>query len=86
MKDSIVIVSIVIDLNESCLTLKPQKHLSRLFKEFNSSCADINNTPENVVNSNYYHIDQLQSLKEFTDKSPFSLFHPKNLLTLKKHR
>ena len=31
--------------------------------------------PENVINSNYYDIDQLQTLKEFTDKSSLSLFH-----------
>ena len=36
---------------------------------------DINNTPENVINSNYYDIDQLQTLKPFTDKSSLSLFH-----------
>ena len=30
---------------------------------------------ENVINSNYYDIDQLQTLKEFTDKSSLSLFH-----------
>ena len=31
--------------------------------------------PENVINSNYYDTDQLQSLKEFTDKSSLCLFH-----------
>ena len=31
--------------------------------------------PENVINSNYCDIDQLQTLKEFTDKSSLSLFH-----------
>ena len=40
-----------------------------------SFSSDINNTPENVINSNYYDIDQLQTLKEFTDKSYLSLFH-----------
>ena len=72
-----------IDSNESCLTLKPPKNLSHLFNELNSFSSDINNTPENVLNSNYYDIDQLQTLKEFTDKSSFSLHH---LLTLKKQR
>ena len=37
--------------------------------------ADINNTPQNVINSNYYDTDQLQTLKEFTAKSSLSLFH-----------
>ena len=53
------------DSNESCLTLKPPKNLSHLFNEFNYFSSDINNTPENVINSNYYDIDQLQTLKEF---------------------
>ena len=63
------------DSKESCLTLKPPKNLSHLFNEFNSFSSDINNTPENVINSNYYDVDQLQTLKEFTDKSSLSLFH-----------
>ena len=45
-----------------------------LFNEFNSFSSDINNTPENVINSNYYDIDQLQTLKVLTDKSSLSLF------------
>ena len=56
-------------------TLKPPKELSHLFNKFNSFSSDINNTPENVINSNYYDIDQLQTLKEFTDKSSLFLFH-----------
>ena len=63
------------DSNELSLSLKPPKNLSYLFNEFNSSSSDINNTPEYVINSNYYDIDQLQTLKEFTDKSSLPLFH-----------
>ena len=63
------------DSNESCLTLKLPKNLSHLFNEFNSFSSDINNTPENVMISNYYEIDQLQTLKEFTDESSLSLFY-----------
>ena len=63
------------DSNELSLSLKPSKNLSYLFNEFNSSSSDINNTPEYVINSNYYNIDQLQTLKQFTDKSSLSLFH-----------
>ena len=54
----------------------------------NESCltsSDINNTPENVINSNYYDIDQLQAFKEFTDKSSLSLFHL-NTFSLSKNR
>ena len=63
------------DSNESCLILKPRKNLSHLFNEFNSFSSDIDNTSENVINSSYYDFDQLQTLKEFTDKSSLSLFH-----------
>ena len=63
------------DSNESCLTLKPSKNLSHLFNESNSFSSDINNAPGNVINSNYYDIDQLQLLKKITDKSSLSLFH-----------
>ena len=63
------------DSNESCLTLKPPKNLSHVFNEFNSFSSDINNAPENVINSNYFHIDQLKTFKKFTDKSSLSLFH-----------
>ena len=45
------------------------------FNKFISFSSDINNTPENVIYSNYYDIYQLQTLKEFTDKSSLSLFH-----------
>ena len=55
------------DLNQSCLTLKPPKNLSDLFNQFNSFSSDINNTPENEINYIYYDIDQLQTLKEFSD-------------------
>ena len=61
------------DSNKSCLILKKIYHIY-LFNEFNSFSSDTNNDPENVINSNYYDIDQLQTLKEFTDKSSVSLF------------
>ena len=37
--------------------------MSHLFYEFNSFSSDISNTLENVINTNYYDIDQLQTLK-----------------------
>ena len=55
------------------------------FIEFNSFSSDINNTLENVINSNYYDTDQLQTLKECTDKSSLSVFNL-NICSLKKHR
>ena len=62
------------DSNKSCLTLKPPNNLSHLFSEFNYFSSDINNNPENVINSSYYDIGQLQTLKEFTEKSFFLSF------------
>ena len=37
------------------------KTTQELFNEFISFPSDINNTPENVINSNHYDIDQLQT-------------------------
>ena len=71
------------DSNESWLALKSPKNLSHLFNEFNSFSSDINNNPENVVNSNYYDIDQLQTLKEFSDEGSLSLFHQSTCSLLK---
>ena len=52
--------------NDSCLTLKPPQNLSDLSNEFNSFSSDINNIPENVINSNYYDNDQLQTFINIT--------------------
>ena len=62
------------DSNELCLELKTPKNLSHLFIEFDSFFSYINNTPENIINSDYYDINQLQTLKEFTNKTALSLF------------
>ena len=51
------------DSDETCFTLKSSKNLSHLFNEFNSFSSDINSTPESLINSNYYDIDQLQTMK-----------------------
>ena len=63
------------DSNKASLALKPPNNLSHLFNEFNSFSSDIRNLPENIINCNYYVINQFQTLKEFTDKSSRSLFH-----------
>ena len=51
----------------SSLSLKPSSEQSLLFNQFNNSSPRPKTDPENVVNSNYYNIDQLQTLK-FPDK------------------
>ena len=63
------------DSNDSYLALKPPKDLSNLFSKFNNFSSDISNTPENVINSEYYDVNQLRTLKKFTDISSVSLIH-----------
>ena len=46
----------------SSLSVKPSSDLSLLFNQFNNS-SEQKTDSENVVNSNYYNIDQLQTLK-----------------------
>ena len=52
----------------SSLSVKPSSDLSLLFNQFNNSSPEQKTDPENVVNSNYYDIDQLQTLK-FPEKN-----------------
>ena len=64
------------DSTDSCLALKPPKYLSLLSSRSNTFSSDINNTPENIINSKDYDINLLRALKEFTGKSflpPFNL-------------
>ena len=49
------------DSNQSYLALKPPKNLSHLFNGFSSISSDINNAPENRINSNYCDINELQN-------------------------
>ena len=47
----------------SSFSLKTSSDLSLLFNQFNNSSSDQKNDPVYVVNSNYYDIDQIQTLK-----------------------
>ena len=47
------------DLN-SCLLLKPPPDLTLLFNQFNNSIPENRSDPENVIQSKYYDIDELQ--------------------------
>ena len=49
--------------NRTSLVLKPSVSLSLLFSQFNNFSPEQKNEPENIVNSNYYDIDQFQTLK-----------------------
>ena len=59
----------------SSLALKPPANLSVLFNQFNNFSPEPKNEPENVVNSNYYDIDQIQTLKFPKKNKSLSLFH-----------
>ena len=61
------------DSNESCLALQPPKNLSHFFNEFNCFSSNINNIPENTIDSNYYDINQLQTTRNLLIS--LSLFH-----------
>ena len=53
---------LIISVVSSSLALKPA-NLSLLFNQFNNFSPEPKNEPQNVVNSNYYDIDQIQILK-----------------------
>ena len=59
----------------SSLSLKPSSDLFLVFNQFNNSSPEQKSDPENVVNSNYYDIDQLQTLKFSEKNKSLSLFH-----------
>ena len=60
--------------------MKVSGNLSLLFNQFNNFSPEHKDEPENVVNSDYYDIDQIQTEK---NKS-LSLFH-KNACSLSKN-
>ena len=61
--------------NESLLSLKPPSDLALLYNQFNNTSPEKNNDPENVVNSKYYDIDQIQTLKFPNKHKSLALFH-----------
>ena len=54
---------IEISNKNSSVLLKPPPNLALLFNQFNNSFPEQQIDPENVVNSRYFDIDQIQSLK-----------------------
>ena len=60
---------------ESLPSLKPPSDLVVLYNQFSNTSPEKNNDPENVVNSKFYDIDRIQTLK-FPDKyKSLSLLH-----------
>ena len=59
----------------SSVLLKPPSNLALLFNQFNNSFPEQEIHPENVVNSRYFDIDQIQSLKFPQKEKSLSFFH-----------
>ena len=70
--------------DESLLLLKPHSDLALLYNQFNNTSPEKDNDPVNVVNSKYYDIDQIQTLKFPNKHKSLSLFH-KNACSLNKN-
>ena len=71
------------NLNSSLL-LKPPPDLALLFNQFNNAIPENRSDPENVIQSKYYDIDELQKLKIPNKENSLSLFHM-NSFSLNKH-
>ena len=56
------------------LSLKPPSDLALLYNQFNNTSPEKNNDPVNVVNSKYYDIDQIQTLKFPNKHKSLALF------------
>ena len=59
---------------DSLLSLKPPD-LALLYNQFNNTSPKKNSDPENVVNSTFYDIDQIQTLKYLDKHKSLALFH-----------
>ena len=57
------------------LSLKPPADLALLYNQFNNTFPEKDNDPVNVVNSKYYDIDEIQTLKFPKKHKSLSLFH-----------
>ena len=66
---------IEISNKNSSVLLKSPPNLELLFNQFNNSSPAQENDPENVVNSRYFDIDLIQSLKFSQKEKSLSLFH-----------
>ena len=66
---------IKISNKNSSVLLKPPPNLALLFSQFNNSSPKQKIDLENVVNSRYFDIDQIQSLKFPQKEKSLSFFH-----------
>ena len=70
--------------NESSLLLKPSENLKFLVNQINNASPRDNTDPENVVQSKYYDIDELLTMKIPNIDKLLALFH-KNACSLNKN-
>ena len=63
----------------SSIHLMPPPNLALLFNQFNDT-SEQNGNPENVVNSRYFDIDEMQALKLYDKKNSLSFFPYKCML------
>ena len=59
----------------SYLFLNPPPDLALRFNQFNNAIPENHSDPENVIQSKYYDIDELQKLKIPNKENSLSLFH-----------
>ena len=57
----------------SSIRLTPPPNLALLINQFNNTSPEQNVDPENVVNSRYFDIDEMQALKLHDKKTPFHI-------------
>ena len=55
----------------SSIHLTPPPNLALLINQFNNTSPEQNVDPENVVNSRYFDIDEIQALKLHDKKTPY---------------
>ena len=60
--------------SNSFLILKPPPDLALLFNQFNNAIPENNSDPENVIQSKYYDIDELQQLRIPNKEKSLSFF------------
>ena len=59
----------------SSIRLTPPPNLALLINQFNNTSPEQNVDPENVVNSRYFDIDEMQALKLHVKKNSISFLH-----------
>ena len=74
-----------IETKDSSLLLNSSiTNLALLLKQFNNNRPEVNDDPDNVANSKYYSINEIQSLKVTNKNESFSMFHT-NVCSLNKN-